>query len=419
MNNFSTAKAGDLIKAYVRIDGKRTYLNGNLAIVEGLPSTNAIAKLGRDATLQGVIRLGVDDTTLAGIVTSLQPSAAGQMWLPALTAFLASSVRHYVRLAPDSTNGAMNRHTELYATVGALAGKYQDHVAEWHAGNKPERRQTAAVLQLLVDCYGSLRADQLSTVQLKVFRQHLVDGGWVLPNGEPAGPWGRATINAAMGRLHRCFRWGVEHGMLPAETASQLASLRPLARGRTEAAEAEPVEPVAWPVVEATLPYLRPVLQDAVQVQWYCGCRPSEVVRMTVAELDTSTAADGIWLYRPVSHKTARLGKTKLIVLGPRALEFVRPRVAKAEIPTDPLFPTHEGLFYTPESYRTAISRAAEKAGQPHWHPYQLRHSRATEVDSVMGREAAAAVLGDRLDVTAVYTSRNMKLAIEVAKRMG
>ena len=113
-----------------------------------------------------------------------------------------------------------------------------------------------------------------------------------------------------------------------------------------------------------------------------------------------------------------------LLPLGRRAWHgiarrYVRPLSDAAEAPTDPLFPTHEGNFYTTTSYRTAIARAAEKAGVPHWHPHQLRHGRSEQIDGEMGREAAAAVLGDTLDVAAVYTSRNLKLTAEVARKMG
>jgi integrase len=88
-------------------------------------------------------------------------------------------------------------------------------------------------------------------------------------------------------------------------------------------------------------------------------------------------------------------------------------------MPTDPLFPTPKGSFYTTASYRTAIGRAAERAGVAHWHPHQLRHARPEQIDGAFGREATAAVLGDTLGVTQIQTARNAKLSIQVAKKMG
>ena len=49
---------------------------------------------------------------------------------------------------------------------------------------------------------------------------------------------------------------------------------------------------------------------------------------------------------------------------------------------------------YDAASYRQAIQRAAETAGVPKWHPYQIRHVTATEVRAALGLEDAKALLG-------------------------
>jgi hypothetical protein len=183
--------------------GKRTYLNGNLPIVDGLPSPATIAKLGRDATLQGAIRLGVDSTTLATLVAAINPAVSDQAWLPDLTAFLASSVRQYLALAAKDVQGADSPAKLAYATVADLAAKYQAHVDEYHASNKAERRQTASVLRLLTACYGGLPADRFTTVQLLSPRLPMEWEGEA--PAEPvaacgsagASPWGDAKLDLA------------------------------------------------------------------------------------------------------------------------------------------------------------------------------------------------------------------------------
>jgi len=56
----------------------------------------------------------------------------------------------------------------------------------------------------------------------------------------------------------------------------------------------------------------------------------------------------------------------------------------------------------------------------PHWHPNQLRHTRATAIREAFGLEAAQAVLGHaRADVTQVYAERNLALAAKVAAETG
>lgn len=75
---------------------------------------------------------------------------------------------------------------------------------------------------------------------------------------------------------------------------------------------------------------------------------------------------------------------------------------------------------YTPHTYAHAVRVAAGKAGAPHWHPNQLRHTFGTEVRKVHGLEAAQVLLGHaRADVTQVYAERDTALAAKVAAEIG
>ena len=54
------------------------------------------------------------------------------------------------------------------------------------------------------------------------------------------------------------------------------------------------------------------------------------------------------------------------------------------------------------------------------FHPHQLRHTYATMVDGLMGREASSTALGHAsLDATAIYAARNDALAARVAEAVG
>jgi integrase len=78
------------------------------------------------------------------------------------------------------------------------------------------------------------------------------------------------------------------------------------------------------------------------------------------------------------------------------------------------------GVKYNPGSYAHAIRVAAEKAGVPHWHPNQVRHSVATDVRRRFGLEAAGAALGhSRMSATEVYAQRDAALAARVAEAVG
>lgn len=78
------------------------------------------------------------------------------------------------------------------------------------------------------------------------------------------------------------------------------------------------------------------------------------------------------------------------------------------------------GEEYTVAAFGYAVRKAAERAGVPHWHPNQLRHTFATQVRALHGLEAAQVLLGHaRADVTQVYSERNLALAVRVAAAMG
>lgn len=78
------------------------------------------------------------------------------------------------------------------------------------------------------------------------------------------------------------------------------------------------------------------------------------------------------------------------------------------------------GAVYGVAAYGFAVRKAADKAGVPHWHPNQLRHTFATEVRRAYGVEAAQVLLGHaRVDVTQVYAERDFALAARVAAEIG
>ena len=78
------------------------------------------------------------------------------------------------------------------------------------------------------------------------------------------------------------------------------------------------------------------------------------------------------------------------------------------------------GAVYKITAYGYAVRKAAQKAGVPHWHPNQLRHTFATEVRKSHGLEAAQAALGhSKADVTQVYAERDFSLAAKVAAEIG
>jgi integrase len=168
-------------------------------------------------------------------------------------------------------------------------------------------------LRPLRDMYSTLPAADCSPLKLKAVRQRMVDAGLT-----------RALINRRVGKVVRMFKWAVAEELVPVEVYQALRAVPGLQKGRCDAKEAPPVLPVEDERVEATLPHLLPTVAAMVRLQRLTGMRPGEVCALRPCDLDTTGP---VWLYRPGQHKTKHRGKARVVALGPKAQEVLRPRL--------------------------------------------------------------------------------------------
>jgi hypothetical protein len=96
---------------------------------------------------------------------------------------------------------------------------------------------------------------------------------------------------------------------------SGLATVRGLAKGPTEAREADPVEPVEAAVVVASLPHVSPVMSATIRFQRLTGARPGDVYILRPCNVDRSSE---VWAYVPESHKTEHHGWRRVIFIDPQ-----------------------------------------------------------------------------------------------------
>jgi integrase len=82
-------------------------------------------------------------------------------------------------------------------------------------------------------------------------------------------------------------------------------------------------------IVDAALPFLHPMLYAMAGLQRLTGMRPGELCRLRGMDLEVSGK---VWVYRPGSHKgpagdhkTAHHGHERIILIGPRAQEVLKP----------------------------------------------------------------------------------------------
>lgn len=158
-----------------------------------------------------------------------------------------------------------------------------------------------------------------------------------------------------------------------------------------------------------------------------------------------------VWAYRPQSHKTAHRGHDRVIYIGPKgqavlaAFLGIRPdeyvfsprrmtqerhaalRLARrSKVPPSQLSRKKQaavrrpGWRYNPRSFCHAVSKACAKAGVPHWHPNQLRHSAATNLRREFGVEVARVVLGHTSAFTTqIYAEADREKAVTAMAAVG
>ena len=132
----------------------------------------------------------------------------------------------------------------------------------------------------------------------------------------------RTTINQRVGRIVRVFKWAASEELVPAAVHQALKTVSGLPKGRSEAKEPKPVQPVADALVDAIRPFVASQVWEMIELQRLAGMRPGEVVIMRTCDVDRS---GDVWCFVPKSHKTAHHGRTRQIAIGPRAQDVLKP----------------------------------------------------------------------------------------------
>jgi integrase len=393
-------------------------------------------------------------------------------------------------------------------------------LAFWHYAEQHYRREDGThtnelndwrlSLKPLKELYGLLAVTEFSPLKLKAVRQKMMDARryrvqfteednqtrqrWVWEHcfrrtaGGCEALWkkkwcpaellaekkalARGVINQRIGRIVRMFKWGVSEEIVPESVWRALTTVRGLEKGRSPARETEPVKPVREADVFAVLPYALPPVRAMAELQLLTGMRPGEACAMRACDIEMSGA---IWMYRPPHHKTRHKGKQRVVAIGPRAQEIIKPflkldmqaylfsprdamewrrrearlkrktKVQPSQVCRKRKKPKLQpGERYRNHSYALAIVRAIQAANTaracdqckelkpeercadckaaavPHWHPHQVRHTHATEVRRRFGLEAAQVALGhSQAQITEVYAERDLALAAKVAQQIG
>jgi integrase len=283
-----------------------------------------------------------------------------------------------------------------------------------------EQDNIRQALRFVRRLYGTTSAARFGPLALKAVRQSMIDANRC-----------RALVNKDVGRVRGMFKWAVGNELLPGAVHQALLTVPGLAKGRNAGVrEAEPVTPAPEQHVWAVHAAAPPAIQAMIELQWWTGMRPGEVVLMRGRDIDRGS---DVWVYTPDSHKREHHGLQRPIAIGPRAQAVLAPWM-EARPPGEYLFSPKDSMaarkitrkmirprdHYRVSSYRNVIRRACDRLGIPVWFPNQLRHNAGTRVRQRFGLEASRAVLGhESVDTTLIYAEKDRDEARRIMREVG
>jgi integrase len=298
-----------------------------------------------------------------------------------------ASKAEYDRLIAEFLANGRQLRSESESVVVEIINAYRKFAEKYYRKNGEITREYGCIkeaLKIVRELYGRTIANEFGPLALKAVRQRMIDNGW-----------SRGYINKSIGRIRRCFKWAVENELVRRDMYHGLMAVSGLRKGRSEAREPEPVMPIEDSTVQATLPHLTCVVADMVRFQRITGCRPQDVCNLRPCDVDVSGE---VWLYRPETHKTEHHGRERVIPIGPKGQDILRPYLLREKEthcfrPVDsekkrrdvlhasratPLSYGNRpgtnrkrkpkrsaGEQYTADSYRRAIHRACDMAFSP------------------------------------------------------
>jgi integrase len=331
-------------------------------------------------------------------------------------------------------------------TVNELVLAFEKEQERRRGADWAELKNYAPAFRFLKEMYGAELACRFTPRCLKAVRRRMATAGWL-----------RSVVNRQVGRLKRLFTWAAEEELVSGNVAFALRAVRALSPGEEGAPEPPAPEVAFFADAEKVAARCPPPVAAMLKLQALTGMRSGEVRILRTLDVDRSDP--NCWAYRPGSdagpcgrHKNAWRGQQRVVFLGPRAVEVLRPwlrdeepdaylfsprrwmeqqRAARAAArkskrPPSQLARTRKpkpkrapAEVYTRASYPQAVKRACKLVGVS-FRPYALRHGAKVTIERAEGSEAARAMLGQKsIEATTHYGRLDLQRAADVMRRRG
>ncbi len=311
---------------------------------------------------------------------------------------------------------------------------------EREVGGTPNLARYKAAAKRLLAFHADCRIEDLTKADIGTLRQAMLDEDLKA-----------SYVSQIIATIARLLRLGEEIGVVPDGHADRIGKLRVLRRPKrsdgTPARPSKAIETVPEEDFEATMHHLPSNLEALCRLLRLTAARPSELTDLRPCDL-VFTEEDVAIRYLD-EHKTAQKGR-KAIVLGPRAIDLLRPlligraltayvfspaeafqerreraRSGPGRRPNQKPNPRKTARTFRPHydsnALRQAVHTACDKAGVPRWSPYNLRATRLTEAQRLASAELAQAMAGHTSLTTTQqhYLLRNLPAVIEFQRATG
>lgn len=309
-------------------------------------------------------------------------------------------------------------------SLRALSHLFLGWAEDYYRG--PDRKPTGEADQLryalipLVEAFGDLPGASFSPGRLRVLRDAMA----------AEGKLARRTINQRVRRIRQFFRWCEARELIPGGTTAALATIEALKAHRSRAKEPPERGAIDRSTVEATVRHMAPTLAAMVWTCWFTAARIGEVCQIRTCDIDRSR---DVWIARPANHKSAHWNIDRVLPIGPRLQDLVRPFLDEGR-PTEFIFRPERAQqergrrpradtrpCYDSASFGLALRRACAAAGVRNWTSHQLRKAAATRAVETDDMETAALLLGHRdPSLTAsIYARVDLDRALRFARTHG
>lgn len=315
-------------------------------------------------------------------------------------------------LQPAHSNGERHPLLEPTITVGKLTLQFWDFARDYYASRDGSENGRTGIVRtgckLMNGHFQHIAVDDIGPLKLKTARDTLIERAHC-----------RKYINDIISQIVTMFAWGVENELVAPGTVAALREVKALRKGKTNARESAPVDPVSDEDLAATIAAANTPISDMLRLQRLTGARPGEIRLMRGEQI---VQMGGRWfLDTGDQHKTSHHGKARVIPLNAEAIAIIDQY--HTGLSTDKyLFTTgtRPNIPYDKDSYGQAVRRASKRAGVPQFGPNRIRHTVATYVVESGDLEAAAVLLGHASTATTrIYAKRSMQRAADVADKLG